>query len=61
MVPEEETVMEVEVVDMKGVVVRHETGTFTNHTVKALPVAGLYMIKVVCKSGKVYQSRLVVD
>ena len=59
--PEDETVAELYIVDMKGAVVRHETGAISPHSISGLPTSGLYVIRAVCKSGKVYQSRLVVD
>ncbi len=59
--PEDETVAELYIVDMKGAVVRHETGAISHHSISGLPTSGLYVIRAVCKSGKVYQSRLAVD
>ena len=60
LIPEEETVTEVMVVDALGEVVSHETGHLTHSMMHGLPVAGVYMLKVTCKSGNVYIGRVVV-
>ena len=60
LIPEEETVTEVMVVDALGDVVSHETGHLTHSMMHGLPVAGVYMVKVTCKSGNVFISRVVV-
>ena len=59
-IPEDEAIVEMTIVNESGAQVRRETGTEISHTVSGLSVSGLYMIRVVCKSGKTYQSRLVV-
>ena len=59
-IPEEETVAEVLVVNAMGEVVTKETGSLARCTMEGLPTAGVYMVKVTCKSGNVYISRVVV-
>ena len=60
MIPEGEAVAEVLVVDALGEVVSHETGSLTRSMVHGIPTAGVYMLKVTCTSGNVYQGRIVV-
>ena len=60
LVPQEETVAELTIVNTLGSVVRHETGALNRPVVEGLPVPGVYLVRVVCKSGNVYQNRLVV-
>ena len=59
-IPEEETVAEVLVVNAMGEVVIKEMGSLARSTMEGLPTAGVYMVKVTCKSGNVYVSRVVV-
>ena len=59
-IPEEETVAEVLVVNAMGEVVTKETSNVARSTMEGLPTAGVYMVKVTCKSGKVYIGRVVV-
>jgi hypothetical protein len=60
LIPQEETVAELTIVNTLGSVVRHESGAFNRPVVEGLPVSGVYLVRVVCKSGSVYQNRLVV-
>ena len=60
LVPEDEIVVEWTVFDALGAVVRHKTGAFNSPTVEGLPVSGVYLVKVVCKSGNTYKHRLIV-
>ncbi len=59
-IPEEEQVVELTITDMLGAVVRRETGAIAKRSVVGLPTAGLYMVKAVCRSGRVYQCKLMV-
>ncbi len=61
-VPEGETVTEWTVVNALGAVLRHETrdAALSDTEVEGLPVSGVYLVKVSCKSGRTYWSRLVV-
>ena len=59
-IPEDETIVEMTVMNETGAVVLCEKGIDLRHSVSGLSTSGLYMIRVVSKSGKVYQSRLVV-
>jgi len=59
-IPEGETVTEVLMVNAMGETVMHRTGMMEPSMAHGLPTAGVYMLKVVCKSGNVYQGRLVV-
>ena len=59
-IPEDEEIVELTVVDASGAVVRRETGAIKRHAVTGLSVTGLYMVRVVCKSGNVYHGRLIV-
>ena len=60
LIPQEETVAELTIVNTLGSVVRHESGAFNRPVVEGLPVSGVYLVRVVCKSGNVYLNRLVV-
>ena len=60
LVPEDETVTEWTVVNALGAVVRRETGALTGASVEGLATSGVYLVKVTCKSGRVYLNRLVV-
>ena len=58
-IPEEEIITEVLVVNAMGEVVSHKSGSITR-TLHGLSTAGVYLVKVTCKSGRVYQNRLIV-
>ena len=60
LIPDDEIITDFVIVNMTGVEVRHERGALTRRTVAGLPTSGVYIVKVVCKSGRVYQSRLIV-
>ena len=57
--PLDEVIKEVTITNALGAVVRHETGALKT-TMEGLPVTGVYMVKVVCRSGNVYIERLIV-
>lgn len=59
-IPEGETVVETLVVNAVGEVVSRETGQQSHSELHGLSVAGVYMVKVTCKSGNVYIGRVVV-
>ena len=59
-IPEGETVAEVLVVNAMGEVVKRETGNLMRSTMEGLSTAGIYMVKLTCKSGNMYISRVVV-
>ena len=59
-IPEGETVTEVLMVNAMGEVVRHEAGGLVQSMMHGISVAGVYMVKVTCKSGNVYMGRVVV-
>lgn len=58
--PYEETINGFFIFDELGSTIRHEEGRIDMSNIKGLPVAGYYTIKVVCKSGNVYYSKLIV-
>ena len=60
LIPEDETIVETMVVNAMGEVVSHKTGQLTHSMMHGLPTAGVYMLKVTCKSGNVYIGRVVV-
>ena len=60
LIPDDETVVEWTIVNALGAVVRQEKGMLNKSIVEGLPVSGVYVVRVVCKSGNVYRSRLVV-
>ena len=60
LIPEEETVSEMVITNALGAIVRHDIGNLSASMVKGLPVSGVYTIKVICKSGVVYYSKLIV-
>ena len=60
LIPEEETVSEMVITNALGAIVRHDIGSLSASMVKGLPVSGVYTIKVICKSGVVYYSKLIV-
>ena len=59
-IPEEETVAEVLVVNALGEVVSREKGSLNHSMKQGLPASGVYMVKVTCESGNVYQGRIMV-
>lgn len=59
-IPSEETVSEVFVISALGEIVLHKEGSQTGQRMHGIAVAGVYTVKVVCKSGKVYIGRLIV-
>ncbi|MBO6026151.1 MAG: T9SS type A sorting domain-containing protein [Bacteroidales bacterium] len=60
-IPHDETIIEIVITDVLGAQARHETGALNAKSVKGLPTAGVYVIKVVSKSGTVYYGRIVVE
>ena len=58
-IPQEEEVLDVTIVNALGAVIRHDTGALKS-TITGLPVAGVYTIKVYCRSGNTYYGRLIV-
>ena len=59
-IPDDETVVEWTIVNAQGAVVRQEKGAVSRQIAEGLPVSGVYVVRVMCKSGNVYRSRLVV-
>ena len=57
--PQEEEILDVTVINALGTIVRHETGALKS-VMAGLPVAGVYTIKTVCRSGNTYYGRLIV-
>lgn len=57
--PQEEEFLDVTIINALGTIVRHETGALKS-AMTGLPVAGVYTIKVVCRSGNTYYGRLIV-
>lgn len=58
-IPQDEEVIEVTIINILGSVVRHDIGALKS-TVTGIPVAGVYTVKVVCRSGNSYYGRLIV-
>ena len=58
--PEEETVKELIIVNALGEVVRHENGVRYTSKVGGLESSGVYTIKAVCTSGNVFLNKLIV-
>ncbi len=58
-IPQEEDVLDLTIVNAMGMVVRHDVGTLKS-VIAGIPIAGVYTIKVVCKSGNSYYGKLVV-
>ena len=59
-IPSNETVSEVFVYNALGDIVTHEMGAQAEQRMPGMAVAGVYSMKVVCKSGNIYIGRLVV-
>jgi hypothetical protein len=57
--PQEEEILDMTIINALGTIVRHETGALKS-AMTGLPVAGVYTIKAVCRSGNVYYGRVVV-
>ena len=57
--PQEEVVLDVTIIDALGAVIRHETGAL-KPMLEGIPVAGVYLVKVACQSGKTYYGRVIV-
>ena len=60
-IPHEEILKEFVVVDMLGAEVRHQHGAVMCTDIKGLPVAGVYLVKAVTQTGRVYYGRLIVE
>ncbi|MBQ3737377.1 MAG: T9SS type A sorting domain-containing protein [Bacteroidales bacterium] len=58
-IPLDEDVLDVTIINALGSVVRHETGAM-KPTFTGLSVAGVYTVKVMCRSGNAYYGRLIV-
>lgn len=58
-IPLDEDVLDVTIINAMGTVVRHETGAL-KPTITGLPVAGVYIVKVTCRSGNAFYGRLIV-
>lgn len=59
-IPREEKAEQIIITNELGVVVRNEQGEFSNTMIKGLPVSGIYTVKVICESSRVYYSKLIV-
>ena len=60
-IPYEEVLKEFVVVDMLGAEVRHHYGALKCSDIKGLPVVGIYLVKAVTLSGRIYYGKLVVE
>lgn len=60
-VPHEETASEVFIANTMGEVVCHETGDKLLSAVNSPCSAGLYIVTVICKTGTVYHSQIIVE
>ena len=60
-VPEGETAIQLVIANALGGIVRNELGEVSLSEMPALPASGLYLVKVVCKSGNTYHAKLVVE
>ena len=60
-IPGEEVLKEFVVVDVLGEEVRHQHGAVRSTDIKGLPVAGIYFVKAVTQSGRVYYGKLIVE
>ncbi len=58
-IPQGEEVIDITIVNAIGTVVRHDVGALKS-TVSGLSVAGVYTVKVTCRSGNSYYGRLIV-
>jgi len=56
--PQDEDVSEIIVTDMLGAVVRRETGN--SKTIGSLPTSGVYDVRLIAVSGRVYHGKLIV-
>ncbi len=59
-IPLEEVIEEVTVYSALGSIVSREAGAQVNRQITGIQTKGVYMVKVVCKSGNSYMGRLVV-
>jgi hypothetical protein len=59
-IPSDEAVNEIAVYNTLGEIVLREIGSQDGHSMRGLPKAGIYMVRVVCKSGNTYIGRLIV-
>lgn len=59
-IPSGESVDQMFVYDALGCVVRHESGAVQASGIAGLPNAGIYTVKVICKSGNVYYDKVIV-
>ncbi|MBO6027072.1 MAG: T9SS type A sorting domain-containing protein [Bacteroidales bacterium] len=60
-IPHDEIITEITITDALGNQLRRETGAVNVKSIKGLPVAGVYVIKAVAKSGTTYHGRLIVE
>ena len=58
--PKNEMLKEIVIVDMLGEEVLRKTGALKSNEIAGLPVAGIYVVKAITESGKVYHGRLIV-
>ena len=58
--PENEMASELIITNALGTQVRHEMGDMDGLSMEGLSASGIYLIKVYCKSGKVYYDKLIV-
>lgn len=59
-IPSEESVAEVFIFSALGEMLAHMEGTQANQRMQGIAVAGVYTVKVICKSGNTYIERLIV-
>lgn len=59
-IPAEESVCELFVINSMGVVLRHEIGLINGKSIAGVPTTGVYTIRTICNSGKIYNTRIVV-
>ena len=59
-IPAEETSSEVVVYNASGDIVAHKTGNMGHDQLPGLPRPGVYLVRVVCRSGNAYNGKLVV-
>lgn len=60
-IPTEETSSEVIVYNTLGDIVAHKTGNIGHGQLQGLPGPGIYLVRVVCRSGNAYNGKLIVQ
>lgn len=60
LIPSDEEISDVMVFNALGTEIRHESGSLKTSSIAGFSSSGVYMIKIVCRSGNIYYNKLIV-